>query len=185
MLISKVGQAAWIICLEEVFCAEPGTGKAVAGLSSGLAHEMGGVLAMAAWALGSTGALWWCQGWVVFQLWMWRRKVNQSGNYSAHLSQWNGCLFQNTLQAGKVFWLFSVDIPSSALPSDSFTWDPARGPNGPEEQHHQWVQPVLSLVTHGCHWSPWLSPAPPNPSCSVSSWRCCSVWGLCRARGAS
>lgn len=73
----------------------------------------------------------------------------------------NGRLFQNTLWAGKVFWLFSSNIPSSALPSElrpserlgSFggTW---------------WARGAMWAVgpAHGCHWSPWLSLAPSNHS---------------------
>lgn len=159
MLISEVGQAAWIICLEEMFCTEPGKGKAVAGLGSGLAHGRGGVPAMAAWGLGSTGALWCCQSWVVFQLWTWRRKVTQSGNYSAQHSQWEWRLFQNTLQSGRVFWLFSVDIPSSALPSDSLTWEPAGSFGGT-----WWARGAAWPVgaAHGCHWSPMAVTSTPK-----------------------
>lgn len=64
VLISEVGQAPSITCLEEMFCTEPGTGKAVAGLGSGLAQERG---AVAAWGLGSTGAPLMVPGWVIFQ----------------------------------------------------------------------------------------------------------------------
>lgn len=155
MLISKVGQAAWIICLEEMFCAEPGTGKAVTGLSCGLAPERGRVLAMAAWALGSTGAPLMVPGLGGFPA----LNVKEEGEsvrelqHSA-LPMGMGAAFRTPYRQERSFDCFLLISPAQLCPLTA----------SPGTQQGVSMGSMTSGCSPGCRWSPmavtghpWLS----------------------------
>lgn len=188
VLISKVGQAAWIICLEEVFCTEPRTGKAVAGLGF-----IPAVLP-ATWEARSA-----CHGWlgtgehwgsfdVASAVRFLVLNVKEKGESvrelqcSASLTQM-GDFFKTPYRQERSSYCFFYISPAQLCPQTAWPetqwearllWGHSMGQGSSVTSG---CSPWLSLVTYGSHWSLAL----PDLSRRVPSWgrkRCCSMWGL-------